>query len=318
MSHTNEGTFGVSPVFDWRTAVTLSDLEPTTRHVALTLSLYMNAKTECRPSQTTLAKDTGLSRSTVNEHLQKLHKAGFVMMAHRRRSTDGRQSSNVYRATIPTSIAEVMTAETSDGIEIVWLDPRVPEADTDSRDWGTRTRAIGGHQESVEEGGEESGASPTPPQAEGESSEGGQQQLDGTTAPETRAARKKRLEHKAGPAFDGWWPDFPGNSATKGSRANALRAYVRRLEAGSSTEEIESHRENYSAARKLWEAKTGQPAPLMHGSSFLNGKFDLWSEPWGEDEVRDYWPIPDGVTWGKGKRLTRAELEARMAEGLEG
>ena len=63
----------------WRFAICNSDLPPTTRHVLLTLSLYMNEMGESHfPTTTKLAMDTGLSKHSVITHLAKAEKCGWI------------------------------------------------------------------------------------------------------------------------------------------------------------------------------------------------------------------------------------------------
>lgn len=68
-----------APLFTWRSGITLSSLPPTTRHVLLTISLYMNEKGESAfPSQAKLAVDTGLSARSVGEHIRRATSEGFL------------------------------------------------------------------------------------------------------------------------------------------------------------------------------------------------------------------------------------------------
>jgi len=73
--------------YTWRAAILKSDLPPTTRHVLLTLSCYVNdAGGSAYPSTKTLADDTGLSERAVITHLKfaveaswlKINKHGFA------------------------------------------------------------------------------------------------------------------------------------------------------------------------------------------------------------------------------------------------
>jgi len=74
------------PLFGWRSALCDSDLPPTTRHVALTLSLHMNERGgSAFPAIATLARETGLSESTVREHLHQLRDTGWLSAGERGR-----------------------------------------------------------------------------------------------------------------------------------------------------------------------------------------------------------------------------------------
>jgi len=65
--------------FSWRSAVLKSDLQPTTRHVLLTLSCHMNdAGESCYPTIETLVLETGLSRPAVIKHLKIAKDLGWI------------------------------------------------------------------------------------------------------------------------------------------------------------------------------------------------------------------------------------------------
>lgn len=71
----------LAPLFGWRHLVSSRDgpKEPGTRHVLLTLSLYMSPKgTSCFPSITTLMENTRLSRKTVIRHLELARLGGWI------------------------------------------------------------------------------------------------------------------------------------------------------------------------------------------------------------------------------------------------
>jgi DNA-binding transcriptional ArsR family regulator len=103
----SERRAGLSPLFTWRSAVTDVDsgLESSSRLVALVLSLYMSeAGSSAFPSADTLAQRTGLSRSTVRTHLDRLEETGWLAVSHQGRRAGlrgGRCHPNVYEARIP-------------------------------------------------------------------------------------------------------------------------------------------------------------------------------------------------------------------------
>lgn len=69
----------IAPLFTWRSAIAESDLPPTTRHVLLTLSTYMNERGgSAYPGSTRLARDSGLHVDTVKEHLRRARDAGWL------------------------------------------------------------------------------------------------------------------------------------------------------------------------------------------------------------------------------------------------
>jgi hypothetical protein len=68
-----------SRAWTWRHAIIKSDLPPTTRHVLLTISCYMNEMGDgCYPKQTDLMKATGLSERAVREHLEIAIQIGWL------------------------------------------------------------------------------------------------------------------------------------------------------------------------------------------------------------------------------------------------
>jgi len=85
-------------LYQWRHAITSSDLSSTDRFMALVLSLHMNRNGgSCFPSLETLALESGLGTSTVCRALASLHKQGFIT----RRPGGGRSKSTQYEARIP-------------------------------------------------------------------------------------------------------------------------------------------------------------------------------------------------------------------------
>lgn len=80
----------------WRVAVRDSDLDATAKHVALTLSVYMNRRGIAWPSRVSLAAGTSRTIRTVERAVARLEQAGFLVVA---RSTGRR--SNLYCAVIP-------------------------------------------------------------------------------------------------------------------------------------------------------------------------------------------------------------------------
>lgn len=92
----------MKPLFDWRQYVA-SDLgpHPTTRHVLLTLSLYMSPKGDsCFPSIDRLVEETGRSRSTVIKHIRIAKEEGWIQV--QKHGFSGRRwKRNEYVATVP-------------------------------------------------------------------------------------------------------------------------------------------------------------------------------------------------------------------------
>lgn len=103
----------IAPLFTWRSAVASKHgpKSPTTRHVLLTLSLYMSEKGDsCFPSIETLTEDTGLSRRAVLSHIKKAREDGWIdrkllgMAGQKWRRSE-------YRATVPASYFEAEKAQ---------------------------------------------------------------------------------------------------------------------------------------------------------------------------------------------------------------
>lgn len=70
----------VSAAWSWRHAITRSDLPATTRHVLLTLSVFMDeAGQSCYPSVEDLMAATGLSKNAVLKHLAEACEAGWLV-----------------------------------------------------------------------------------------------------------------------------------------------------------------------------------------------------------------------------------------------
>lgn len=64
----------------WRHAIAQSDLAATTKHVLLTISLYMNEMGQgCYPTQEDLAKATSLSERAVRKHIELAEAAGWLI-----------------------------------------------------------------------------------------------------------------------------------------------------------------------------------------------------------------------------------------------
>ena len=92
----------LKPLFSWRSAIAESDLAPTTRHVALALSIYMNERGgSAHPGPALLAKDTGLHISTVKEKLAELEERGWLVCISRGGLKGERRIANEYEAAVP-------------------------------------------------------------------------------------------------------------------------------------------------------------------------------------------------------------------------
>lgn len=92
----------LKPLFTWRSAIAESDLPPTTRHVAVALSLYMSERGDsAHPGPARLAADTGLHLSTVKEKLAELERLGWLRCIARGGRRGEQRRANEYVASFP-------------------------------------------------------------------------------------------------------------------------------------------------------------------------------------------------------------------------
>ena len=96
----------ISFVFSWRDQVSRSDLPASSKHVALTLALFMSeAGDSCFPAIKTIAGRMSCAESTVKTHLRVLQKAGWIVKTHQGGSErDGKRTSNRYEAAVPNTL----------------------------------------------------------------------------------------------------------------------------------------------------------------------------------------------------------------------
>lgn len=100
------------PLFTWRSAICDSDLPPTTRLVALTLSLHMNERGgSCFPSAAQLAQETGLGVSTVREHRKTLERTGWLACVERGGIRGKARRASAYEATTPPAAGPVQETD---------------------------------------------------------------------------------------------------------------------------------------------------------------------------------------------------------------
>jgi Helix-turn-helix domain len=92
----------------WGIGIRLSNLKPTTKYVAFMIQTWADENGErARPSYPTIAKSSGLVRSTIAYHVKKLHDSGWLSI----RSNRGRTHSNIYTLTIP-AVYEALIEQT--------------------------------------------------------------------------------------------------------------------------------------------------------------------------------------------------------------
>ena len=92
----------------WRDLVASADGPPsaTTRHVLLTLSLYMDLTGYCFPSTRLLAESTKLSERAVCRHLSLAVDGGWVSKQRRQAASGQGWRRSEYRATLPKALTE--------------------------------------------------------------------------------------------------------------------------------------------------------------------------------------------------------------------
>lgn len=111
--------------FSWERAICSSDLDGTTRHVAMTVGLHFSkAGDSCWPSLETLAREAGLDLSTIKRHLYILREAGWLIVYPGGSPKGGKRTSNNYEAAIPARWAP--TGRTEDRVQ------SAPGADDDA------------------------------------------------------------------------------------------------------------------------------------------------------------------------------------------
>lgn len=81
-----------------------AEVPPTTKLVLLKLADNSNDDGYCWPSQSTIARHTGLTRETINRHIRKLRHEGLVEIRHR--MEDGVSLPNHYRLNLGGVVTE--------------------------------------------------------------------------------------------------------------------------------------------------------------------------------------------------------------------
>lgn len=102
------------PLFTWRSAVASrhGPKSPVTRHVLLTLSLYMSELGDsCYPSTNTLASASALGLRTVKEHIALAAAAGWIGKRDRRLANTQGWNRIEYFAQIPPAVEAAFHAE---------------------------------------------------------------------------------------------------------------------------------------------------------------------------------------------------------------
>jgi Helix-turn-helix domain len=114
------------PVLSWRAAICKSSLPPTSRLVALTLSLHMDdTGGSCFPGAETLARETGLSSRAVRTHLGLLTGQGWLALVERGGLKGEERRANAYTAVLPTPepCSPITTPEPCSPVNVTTLTP---------------------------------------------------------------------------------------------------------------------------------------------------------------------------------------------------
>lgn len=91
-----------SGLFQWREDVCESDCSANAKHIALTLSTWMNRRGSCFPGKAAIARRSSRSEKTVVRGIHELEKARFLVV---RRSSGGGNRTNTYQACLPREAA---------------------------------------------------------------------------------------------------------------------------------------------------------------------------------------------------------------------
>ena len=108
----------VKKLYDWRSAVAskFGPESPITRHVLLTLSLYMSPKGDsCFPSVRLLAEETALARTTVMKHLEIAFQVGWIVKIERPQRNGHGWRRMEYIANVPKDLEAKIKASLDEG-----------------------------------------------------------------------------------------------------------------------------------------------------------------------------------------------------------
>jgi len=94
------------------------DLQPTTKHVLLTLAVFMDEKAECYPSVALLSQRTSLSRASIFTHLKKARKGGWIEITIKGFNGQG-WKRHKYKATIPDKVVKEIDHDTDKAVKEV-------------------------------------------------------------------------------------------------------------------------------------------------------------------------------------------------------
>ena len=115
----------VSPLFTWRSALVEDErLIASTRHVALTLSLYMSERGDSAfPSVESLAKDCARGKSTIVAAIAQLEACGWLEVERAPGKAGGRGRTNAYRAVISRTVPQQTVSVNGPEAETVLSEP---------------------------------------------------------------------------------------------------------------------------------------------------------------------------------------------------
>ena len=155
-----------------------------------------------------------------------------------------------------------------------------------------------------EEGVEEDPPSP-PDGGDGYEPDGEPSLFDDEPAPKARR-RSRRQRHQPCPRFDAWWEQWPNKADRKQSHAKWARLMVD----GVDPDRLDVALLNYLAAIQAHTAATGLAPSILHGATFLNGRWERYETDPTPDPA---WPRGTGS--GQAAQVTDAERDLARALG---
>lgn len=238
------------------------------------------------PSMSTIARRVGASETTVRERLKDLRNVGAIRVEERLRP-DGSRTSNRYVLTWENPRKPNETAPT--GAEGGPSGSRTPVIRTIEEE---RTNQLTSFDES------EPTRPSNPPTPQGGPS---------SSSPPKR--RKKQnaatiLKPLDAEVFEAWWSFYP----VKKRKADAMASWANALEAGVSTDVLETALQHYLASIDDWEARAGQKLKfLLAAPRFIDGEYmdfvdgpdpDRWKQPEQAETDRPVeWTAWEQPTW---------------------
>ncbi len=224
---------------------------PTTRHVLLTLSVFMDPAGYCYPSTRNLAGATGLSERSVCTHLERAAGEGWI--GRRRHAPSGREwKHHGYQAAIPADALNVVQCPSPEAAER----RSVPSGGGAERPSGGAERPSSEALNVVQSNSPENSPENSLPSDSGAPlSRSAQAELLPSQAVNGNGSAKRPVRKKAAktagpeptdPAFDRFWAAYP-TRAGGNPKSGALRAWRARLREGVTAEAMLAGLQRYAA-----------------------------------------------------------------------